>query len=190
VEGSPIIVTMRARRVSTTTTLCVFITAFLVLATGIVGGVYLYRQFTHYKLRHFRGWCGVPYVSDSEKSGRVHGADLLRAHDGSLRPESSNPIMDSVRDNFFQGRVNLRKLLALVFPSSPQEQFDLDLEFEQYEEIEVPDFTHGRRGRFIHDFAVNKTGIVDMDGQRCFVMPLNRTLVLPPHSLFDLIVRM
>uniref|UniRef100_V5HDY5 Integral membrane protein 2 n=2 Tax=Ixodes ricinus TaxID=34613 RepID=V5HDY5_IXORI len=172
VEGSPIIVTMRARRVSTTTTLCVFITAFLVLATGIVGGVYLYRQFTHYKLRHFRGWCGVPYVSDSEKSGRVHGADLLRAHDGSLRPESSNPIMDSVRDNFFQ------------------EQFDLDLEFEQYEEIEVPDFTHGRRGRFIHDFAVNKTGIVDMDGQRCFVMPLNRTLVLPPHSLFDLIVRM
>ncbi|KAM7302871.1 integral membrane protein 2B, partial [Ixodes scapularis] len=70
------------------------------------------------------------------------------------------------------------------------EQFDLDLEFEQYEEIEVPDFTHGRRGRFIHDFAVNKTGIVDMDGQRCFVMPLNRTLVLPPHSLFDLIVRM
>lgn len=172
VEGSPIIVTMRARRVSTTTTLCVFITAFLVLATGIVGGVYLYRQFTHYKLRHFRGWCGVPYVSDSEKSSRVHGADLLRAHDGSLRPESSNPIMDSVRDNFFQ------------------EQFDLDLEFEQYEEIEVPDFTHGRRGRFIHDFAVNKTGIVDMDGQRCFVMPLNRTLVLPPHSLFDLIVRM
>lgn len=51
VEGSPIIVTMRARRVSTTTTLCVFITAFLVLATGIVGGVYLYRQFTHYKVR-------------------------------------------------------------------------------------------------------------------------------------------
>ncbi|CAN7997574.1 unnamed protein product [Ixodes hexagonus] len=167
-EGSPVIVTMRARRVSTTTTLCVFITAFLVLATGIVGGVYLYRRFTYYKLRHFRGWCGVPYVFDSEKSTRVNSADLLRV--GNLRAEGS--IMDSVRDNFFQ------------------EQFDLDLEFEQYEEIEVPDFTHGRRGRFIHDFAVNKTGIVDMDGQRCFVMPLNRTMVLPPHSLFDLIIKM
>lgn len=170
-EGSPVIVTMRARRVNTTTTLCVFITAFLVLATGIVGGVYLYRQFTHYKLRHFRGWCGVPYVSDSERSGHLRGSsDSLQT--GNLRAESSNAIMDSVRDNFFQ------------------EQFDLDLEFEQYEEIEVPDFTHGRRGRFIHDFAVNKTGIVDMDGQRCFIMPLNRSLVLPPHSLFDLIVRM
>uniref|UniRef100_A0A2R5LDM6 Integral membrane protein 2 n=1 Tax=Ornithodoros turicata TaxID=34597 RepID=A0A2R5LDM6_9ACAR len=172
VEGSPVIVTMRARRVSTTTTLCVFITALLVLSTGIVGGVYLYRQFTHYKLRHFKGWCGVPYVSDYERPSRTHTPDFLRSNSAGSRPESSNMLVDSVRDNFFQ------------------ERFDLDLEFEQYEQIEVPDFTHGRRGRFIHDFAVNKTGIVDMDGQRCFVMPLNRSLVLPPHSLFDLIVKM
>jgi hypothetical protein len=33
------------------------------------------------------------------------------------------------------------------------EEFDIDVEFEQYEKIEVPDFSHGRRGRFIHDFA-------------------------------------
>lgn len=172
VEGSPIIVTMRARRVSTTTTLCVFITALLVLATGIVGGVYLYRQFTHYKLKHFKGWCGVPYVSDFDRPSRTHGVDYLKSDNPRGRPESSSMLVDSLRDNFIQ------------------EHFDLDLEDEQYEQIEVPDFTHGRRGRFIHDFAVNKTGIVDMDGQRCFVMPLNRSLVLPPHSLFDLIVKM
>ncbi|KAH9371249.1 hypothetical protein HPB48_020697 [Haemaphysalis longicornis] len=157
VEGSPVIVTMRARRVSTTTTLCVFFTAFLVLATGIVGGVYLYRQFTHYKVRRYRGWCGVPYVADSKMPPVMSGSDFLRQNrNGAL----------------------------------PDERFDLDLEYEQYEEIEVPDFSHGRRGRFIHDFAANKTGIVDVEGRRCFVMPLNRSLVLPPHSLFDLIVKM
>lgn len=175
VEGSPVIVTMRARRVSTTTTLCVFFTAFLVLATGIVGGVYLYRQFTHYKIRHFRGWCGVPYVSDSKMPPVMSGSEFLRqsSRGGSgSSPEVGNSIMDPVRNNVFQ------------------EQFDLDMEFEQYEEIEVPDFSHGRRGRFIHDFAANKTGIVDVEGRRCFVMPLNRSLVLPPHSLFDLIVKM
>lgn len=172
VEGSPVIVTMRARRVSTTTTLCVFFTAFLVLATGIVGGVYLYRQFTHYKVRRFRGWCGVPYVSDSKMPPVMSGSDFLRQNRNGASPEVASTIMDSVKDNFFQ------------------EQFDLDLEFEQYEEIEVPDFSHGRRGRFIHDFAANKTGIVDVEGRRCFVMPLNRSLVLPPHSLFDLIVKM
>lgn len=172
VEGSPVIVTMRARRVSTTTTLCVFFTAFLVLATGIVGGVYLYRQFTHYKVRRFRGLCGVPYVSDSKMPPVMSGSDFLRQNRNGASPEMTHSIMDSVKDNFFQ------------------EQFDLDLEFEQYEEIEVPDFSHGRRGRFIHDFAANKTGIVDVEGRRCFVMPLNRSLVLPPHSLFDLIVKM
>lgn len=172
VEGSPVIVTMRARRVSTTTTLCVFFTAFLVLATGIVGGVYLYRQFNHNRIRYFRGWCGVPYVSDSKMPPVMSGSDFLRQNTNGALPEVANSIMDSVKDNFFQ------------------EQFDLDLEFDQYEEIEVPDFSHGRRGRFIHDFAANKTGIVDVEGRRCFVMPLNRSLVLPPHSLFDLIVKM
>lgn len=172
VEGSPVIVTMRARRVSTTTTLCVFFTAFLVLATGIVGGVYVYRHFTDYKIRRFRGWCGVPYVSDSKMPPVMSGSDFLRQSTNGASPDVASTIMDSVKDNFFQ------------------EQFDLDLEFEQYEEIEVPDFSHGRRGRFIHDFAANKTGIVDVEGRRCFVMPLNRSLVLPPHSLFDLIVKM
>ncbi|XP_075538189.1 integral membrane protein 2B [Dermacentor variabilis] len=176
VEGSPVIVTMRARRVSTTTTLCVFFTAFLVLATGIVGGVYLYRQFTHYKVRHFRGWCGVPYVSDSKMPPVMSGSEFLRQSSNRAygsSPEVANSIVDPVRDNN-------------IF----QERFDLDMEYEQYEEIEVPDFSHGRRGRFIHDFAANKTGIVDVEGRRCFVMPLNRSLVLPPHSLFDLIVKM
>jgi putative uncharacterized protein (fragment) len=33
------------------------------------------------------------------------------------------------------------------------EEFDIDIEMEQYERIEVPDFSHGRKGRFIHDFS-------------------------------------
>ena len=33
------------------------------------------------------------------------------------------------------------------------EEFDLDLEFEKYEKIETPDFSNGRKGRFVHDFA-------------------------------------
>lgn len=66
------------------------------------------------------------------------------------------------------------------------EQFELDLN-ENYERIDVPDFKDGRRGRFIHDFNSNITGIIDMDDRRCFVMPLNRRAVLPPRSLFDLI---
>jgi BRICHOS domain. len=34
------------------------------------------------------------------------------------------------------------------------------------------------------------TGIVDVAGQRCFVMPLDRSVVLPPASLHDLLQKM
>jgi hypothetical protein len=33
-----------------------------------------------------------------------------------------------------------------------QEEFEIDLENENYEKINVPDFRDGQRGRFIHDF--------------------------------------
>lgn len=67
------------------------------------------------------------------------------------------------------------------------EQFELDLENQDYEKIDVPDFRDGRSGRFIHDFNTNITGIIDITGKRCFIMPLNRHNVLPPRSLLDLI---
>jgi len=66
----------------------------------------------------------------------------------------------------------------------------LDLEFEKYEKIETPDFSNGRKGRFVHDFAKNKTGIVDLEAGRCFILELNRTRVVPPRNLFDMIEKM
>lgn len=47
-----------------------------------------------------------------------------------------------------------------------------------------------KSARFIHDFSVNITGIVDVEGQRCFVMPLMRNTVSPPASLYDLLFKM
>jgi integral membrane protein 2B len=44
-EPQYLILKARARRVSTATTVCLFLTALLVMSIGIIGGVYLYRQF-------------------------------------------------------------------------------------------------------------------------------------------------
>ncbi|XP_050307396.1 integral membrane protein 2B [Anthonomus grandis grandis] len=70
-----------------------------------------------------------------------------------------------------------------------QENMQIDRE-NKYETIDVPNFTYGRNGRFIHDFNTNYTGIVDLTGNRCFVMPLDRNTVLPPTSLYDLVHKM
>jgi integral membrane protein 2B len=165
------------------------LTALLVLTTGIVGGIYLYRQFAQYRLRHFRGWCSIPYVEPSSRYEEMH------------RTSASNPVFDAQK----QDNINIETMIndlakqmresmddSLLSESNQyfDEEFDIDVEFEQYERIEVPNFSHGRRGRFVHDFAKNMTGIIDVEEGRCFVLPLNRSQVLPPQSLFDLVVKM
>lgn len=71
------------------------------------------------------------------------------------------------------------------------EEFDLDLsDDESYAKIDVPDFRGGRSGRFLHDFKENQTAIIDNDAKRCFVMDLDRKMVLPPQSMADLIQKM
>lgn len=70
------------------------------------------------------------------------------------------------------------------------EEFDIDLEFGEYEKIDIPDFSKGRKGRFIHDFTINKTAIVDLEDHRCFLMDLNRSQVLPPKDFLDKITKM
>lgn len=163
----------RARRVSTTTTICACITAILVLTAGVIGGIYLYKKLAQAQMHHFRAWCDIPFkdldaYSSYQSKQTAYGSDYLNSE-----LDSSASLED--------------KDIPL---SSFKEEVDLDLDSDMYEKITVPDFTGGRRGRFIHDFSANKTGIIDLEGRKCFVMPLNRTLVLPPHSLLDLVLKM
>ncbi|XP_071454233.1 integral membrane protein 2C isoform X2 [Hetaerina americana] len=137
----------RARRVSTATTVFLFLTALIVMCIGIVGGVFVYRQFA--------------------------------------RAQMAEEYNDELMTNRFKG-ANHHAISSSGFFN---EEFDLDTVLN-YEKIDVPDFSNGRRGRFIHDFNSNKTGIIDLDGHRCFVMPLNQRQVLPPRSLYDLIQKM
>lgn len=70
-----------------------------------------------------------------------------------------------------------------------KEEFELD-EDENYSKINVPVFHGQRQGRFLHDFRFNQTGVIDKDSGRCFLMALDRTTVLPPKSMRDLIEKM
>ena len=72
-----------------------------------------------------------------------------------------------------------------------KEELEMDLSNEQsYTKIDVPDFRDSRRGRFLHDFKNNQSCIIDKYARRCFVMPLDRDTVLPPHSFYDLVNKM
>lgn len=136
-----------------------------------MGGTYLYRQYLRSQI--FKGWCSIPY-DHSEASYLTDSGRSDYDEDSVIRRIGAD------FDN------NYNKLMSNVF----SEQFELDLQNENYEKIDVPDFKDGRTGRFVHDFNLNKTGIIDVTGKRCFVMPLNRENVLPPRSMLDLIHKM
>lgn len=154
----------RARRINTATTLCACITAILVLTVGVIGGVYLYKQLSRPQMHRFRAWCNVPKSKSAVE-------ELGSASALNRKPYTSHPKMDNSMSS------------RLFF----QEGFEIGITYEQ---IVVPDFTGSRRSRFIHDFSTNKTGIIDVDGRRCFVMALNRSHLLPPQSLYDLVLKM
>merc|ERR1712110_1225168 len=55
--------------------------------------------------------------------------------------------------------------------------FELDLDENQFESFELPEIF---LGRYMHDFKVNHTGIIDRIGKRCFLMGLDRSLIPAP----------
>ncbi|XP_022174052.1 uncharacterized protein LOC111036356 [Myzus persicae] len=86
-------------------------------------------------------------------------------------------------------------LLPELLPSSPppsSKNLVISMVINPSEGIikKVPQIVINKSARFLHDFDVNVTGIVDFENQRCYVMPLLRNSVEPPESLLDMLVKM
>ena len=132
-------------------------------------------------MHRFRtGWYSIPYDNSNKASYAESAAQQ------SLMADLDLLLRSSIKDEQ-QEVMSIEKNFDGNISSFFNEQFEFDLENEHYEKIDVPDFRGGRQGRFIHDFNINKTGIIDVDGRCCFVMPLNRKTVLPPRNMYDLL---
>lgn len=64
---------------------------------------------------------------------------------------------------------------------------ELDLDFDEVETFELPEIS---QGRYMHDFRRNKTAIIDVEGGRCFIMPLDRDEIPRPRNLFEMLNNM
>ncbi|KAJ3584169.1 hypothetical protein NHX12_014665 [Muraenolepis orangiensis] len=62
------------------------------------------------------------------------------------------------------------------------------LEDEQLEVIEVPRFAEGNPASIVHDFKKMLTTYLDLNVSRCFVIPLNASVVMPPRDFRELLV--
>ncbi|KZC12232.1 Integral membrane protein 2C [Dufourea novaeangliae] len=162
-----------------------FLVALMILIIGVIGGLYIYRQYARTQMHRFRtGWYSIPYDSSNKAPSNNNGIHQGLLADSDLfkslkRASEAQEVIDNEKNVDSDNRKTTFK-----------ERFEIDLVNENYEKIDVPDFRGGRQGRFIHDFNINKTGIIDIDRQCCFVMPLNRQRVLPPRNMYDLLRKM
>jgi integral membrane protein 2B len=178
-ENGNVLLVTRQRKMSTVTTIILFIAAVTVLFMGIMGGVAIYQSCARARLNRFHGFCGVPYDANA-----VNNQAMLYMN-SPFRDASGEPaVMPLVPD--FDISPNSR-LSELFF----KEEIELDMDDEEsYSKIDIPDFRDGRTGRFYHDFKFNQSAIVDVESNRCFVMPLDRSTVELPRNFFDLIMKM
>lgn len=70
-----------------------------------------------------------------------------------------------------------------------EESIEIDTENSVYEKLHVPYVLDSSCSTIVHDFEKNLTAIVDKDRTYCFVMDLNRTVVQPPQSLYDALIK-
>lgn len=182
---------VRAQRVSTITTMLLIATSTLVLAIGICGGFYIYQQFIKERQPRFKAYYNIPY-SEDESNALAQQQYASRAQFSSLDEHMDSISLEAVMNNAQKIMQTLDSMnkpnsvmlddRAMVIP----EEIEMDGS-GMLEKVHVPEFKHGRNSKFIHDFRVNMTAIIDLNNKKCFVMPLDRNRVLPPASLLDLI---
>nr|XP_018907862.1 PREDICTED: uncharacterized protein LOC109037579 isoform X2 [Bemisia tabaci] len=159
---------LKAQRSRALNTLFLLLTALLVTSIGIFSGILVYRQYT--QMNRYQRTLYLP------------------------REGSSDETLQQL-ESYYKDRGFLDGLKSWTWGKPPagdhvQEDFDLDVADGNYEKITVPSFSGGPNTRFIHDFNANMTGIVDFIQQTCYIMPLNRSVIMQPKDLMDAIKHM
>ncbi|KAK5860578.1 hypothetical protein PBY51_022042 [Eleginops maclovinus] len=53
--------------------------------------------------------------------------------------------------------------------------------------VPVPEFGEGDPAKIVHDFQRNMTAYLDLSLNKCYVIPLNTSIVMPPRTLLELL---
>lgn len=156
----------------------------VIVVTALTSALCFFKAMhvVHYK----RGLCSLPfdlrYFDDTTLiSGRFsdHGRIEVsrRRHNAALQPDS---IVTEVKETINE-EVESIKDGGLIL------KWEVDEEVDTYELTELPQLS---RGKYIHDFKMNKTLILDEENDRCFIMELNRNEIRPPRDFMEFISRL
>ncbi|XP_044071762.1 integral membrane protein 2Bb isoform X1 [Siniperca chuatsi] len=145
---------------------CMCLGLALMLSGVVVGGAYLYRYYILEVSRQpQRGW---------EEEGQVFVCGVnYREEDFMMREEEEVEVE-------LPSQFHLRQL---------EERIQV-LEREQVEliNVPVPEFDDGDPADIVHDFQRRLTAYLDLSLNKCYVIPLNTSIVMPPKDFLELLV--
>jgi len=156
-----------------------FIFLIILIITAVTSGFCFFRALhvAHYR----RGICSLPFDlrffddttlisgSFSNNNGLSKTSNELG---GSLITEVKETINEEVKQQP-DGQIGL--------------EYEIDIETETFEMFQMPQLS---RGKYLHDFKMNKTLIIDTDNNVCFIMPLDRKEIEPPRDFMEFINRL
>uniref|UniRef100_A0A3P9GY02 Integral membrane protein 2 n=1 Tax=Oryzias latipes TaxID=8090 RepID=A0A3P9GY02_ORYLA len=130
-------------------------------------------------------WCVCLGVALMLSGVLIAGAYLFRYYTGQGEPVffcGVNYIEDDymIRDEEVDVPSSLRELEMTI----------RILEEEQVEiiSVPVPNFEDGDPADIVHDFDRRMTAYLDLSLDKCYVIPLNTSAVMPPRDLLDLLI--
>ncbi|XP_040057978.2 integral membrane protein 2Bb isoform X1 [Gasterosteus aculeatus] len=138
----------------------------LMLSGVVVGGAYLYHHYYNPEVsyQHHGGW------EDEDDRVFVCGVDYH---------EEDFMIPDEEQVE-----------LPNQFPLRQMEERIRVLEREQVEliSVPVPEFGEGDPADIVHDFQRRLTAYLDLSLNKCYVIPLNTSIVMPPRDFMELLI--
>ncbi|CAO1356339.1 unnamed protein product [Diamesa tonsa] len=192
------------------TTILLVLTGILVLSLGILAGLVFYRQYaidrinTRIRMQQAQMQCYIPYDNDeidpnavgylnerlrNDDTDEITNNPFLASMIAQLEKQAENSELVQEFDN---ERMRMRQYEARITEMIRPKVFleKLSIEDGDLVKLDVPDFKDGRSGSFVHDFRHNESVIIDSDGKRCLLYPLDRESVMPPKDMFDALIKM
>jgi len=159
----------RSARIGRVANVCLMGTLVALLLLGIGVGVHSYKVFM--RRNTYAGMCHLPlkeFFNDNTVIGASIKERMMRMDQYNRMAERQTQMVPEVKTTF-------------------ELDFDIDVEEENYEVLELPEIFFGR---YMHDLKENLTVIIDTQRSRCYIMDLDRTHVPPPKNMFDMILKM
>lgn len=152
---------------------------------GDSNGVLILRNYTQKFERNFMRVCTVAAILSIFIFAACFGYFIHQ------KMSNYKPAIQTIHVQFheYRRRVDQDDMTESRIEGGFYEQAEVDWKMERYEKLNIPPFIDSRRSTVVHDFKYDLTAIVDHDEARCFTLPLNRTIVIPPGRFMEGISR-